>query len=261
MQKWFSKMLFVAGLAAMAALSASPVRAQAGDKEKPVVYTYVAQWAVPRAEWPAYEKSNAATKQQMDKLVADGTISGYGWFKTVVHQEGAPTHGDWFSASSLANIMKALNSVMSQSGAAAETQNKILAVSKHWDYIISSREYGFHPGTYENTYLRVGTYKVKSGEGENARKAISSYIVPILEKLLADGAIHFYSIDREVIHTGDPGEVDAVVITNGAEGLDKFYAALEDGGKTTPTGPIAFGSTNDSSAHRDVLALTTAVFK
>jgi hypothetical protein len=261
MQKWLSKILFVAGLVAMAALSASPARAQAGDKEKPVVYTYVAQWAVPRADWPAYEKGNAAIKQIMDKLVADGTISGYGWFKTLIHQEGAPTHGEWWSAASMANVMKALAVVSAPNGANSDALGKILAESKHWDYLISSREYGFHPGTYENTYLRVGTYKVKAGEGENARKAISSYIVPILEKLLADGAIHFYSIDREVIHTGDPGEVDAVIITNGAEGLDKFYAALEAGGKATPTGPMAFGSTNDSSAHRDILALTTAVFK
>lgn len=259
MQKWLSKMLFVAGLAAMAGLSASPARAQAGDKEKPAMYTYVAEWAVPRGDWAAYEKATSGDKQYFDKLIADGTIAAYGTFKTLVHQEGAPTHGDWWTATSMANLMKALTGLMTRTTSGDE--NKVLAGAKHWDYVITSRNYGYHAGTYENTYLRVGSYRVKPGESEAANKAISSYIVPILEKLLAEGAIHFYSIDREVIHTGDPGEVDAVVITNGAEGLDKFYAALEAAGKATPTGSMAFASVTDSTAHRDELALTTAVFK
>jgi hypothetical protein len=260
MHMWFSKMLFVVGVAAMAALSASPALAQmSGDKEKPVVYTYVSQWAVGRGDWPPYEKTSAADKQLFDKLIADGTIVGYGTFKNLVHQEGTPTHGDWWSATSLANLMRALSALMTQ--AASSDQSKVLAGAKHWDYIISSRTYGYHPGTYENTYLRVGTYRAKAGEGEALDKVIKAYIAPTLERMLADGAIHFYSIDREAIHTGDPGEVDIVVITNGADGLDKFYAALESAGKASPTGPAAFGSVTDGSAHRDMLALTTATFK
>jgi hypothetical protein len=260
MHRCFSKFVLAVALATVAILSASPVRAQmGGDKEKPVIYTYVSEWAVTRADWAAYEKAGVAGKQLFDKLVADGTIVGYGTFKNLVHQEGTPTHGDWWSATSMANLMKALSALMAQ--ASSGDEGKVLAGARHWDYIVSSRTYNSHPGTYENTFLRVGVYKAKPGEGDSLEKAIKAYIVPTLEKMLTDGVIHFYAVDREAIHTGDPGEVDIVVVTNGADGLDKFYAALEAAGKATPLGPMAFASTTDSAAHRDILALTSLTLK
>ncbi len=260
MHKWFSKMLFAVAVAAIAALSAAPARAQmADDKEKAPVYTYVSEWAVPRADWAAYEKGISATKQLMDKLVADGTLVDYGWFKNLVHQEGAPTHGDWFSATSVGNVMKALNALMAQGAAAGP--DKSLIDSKHWDYLLVSRQYGKHSGTFENSYLRVSSYKTKHGEGETAEKALNSYIIPRLEKLLADGAIHYYAVSREAIHTDDPAEFDIVVITDGTAGLDKFYESLEVAAKANPTGGPAFASANEGSAHRDFLSLATAVFK
>jgi len=260
MHKWFSKMLFAVAVAAIAALSAAPARAQmADDKEKAPVYTYVSEWAVPRADWAAYENGISATKQLMDKLVADGTLVDYGWFKNLVHQEGAPTHGDWFSATSVGNVMKALNALMAQGAAAGP--DKSLIDSKHWDYLLVSRQYGKHSGTFENSYLRVSSYKTKHGEGETAEKALNSYIIPRLEKLLADGAIHYYAVSREAIHTDDPAEFDIVVITDGTAGLDKFYESLEVAAKANPTGGPAFASANEGSAHRDFLSLATAVFK
>jgi hypothetical protein len=195
----------------------------------------------------------------MDKFVADGTLVGYGWFKNLVHQEGAPTHGDWFSATTVGNLMKTLNALMAQGAAAGP--DKVLAESKHWDYVLVSRQYGKHSGTFENSYLRVSSFKAKHGEGETVEKALNSYIIPRLEKLLADGAIHFYSIDREAIHSSDPAEFDIVVITNGTDGLDKFYASLDAAAKANPTGGPAFASATEGSAHRDFLSLTTAVFK
>jgi len=260
MYRGFSKSLLALALAAIAALSASPVRAQStDDKEKAPVYTYVSQWAVPRADWAAYDKTIPGTKQLMDKLVADGTLVAYGWFKNLVHQEGSPTHGDWFSATSPGNLMKALNALMAQGAAAGP--DKSLVESKHWDYLLVSRQYGKHAGTFENSYLRVSSFKAKHGEGETVEKALNSFIIPRLEKLLADGAIHFYSIDREAIHTGDQAEFDIVVITNGADGLDKYYASLETAAKANPTGGPAFASATEGSAHRDFLSLTTAVIK
>src|SRR6266849_334668 len=180
-------------------------------------------------------------------------------FANLVHQEGAPTHGDWFSATSVGNLMKALNALMAQGAAAGP--DKSLNESRHWDYLLVSRQYGKHSGTFENSYLRVSSYKTKHGEGETVEKALNSYIIPRLEKLLADGAIHYYAVSREAIHTDDPAEFDIVVITNGAAGLDKFYESLEAAAKANPTGGPAFASANEGSAHRDFLSLATAVFK
>jgi hypothetical protein len=262
MHKWFSRILLIVSLAAISSLAVHPAFAQAGDeKEKPPIYTYVAEWAVPRAEWPAYEKSNAATKQLMAKLMADGTIIDYGWFKNLVHQEGTPTHGAWWSATSVGNLMKALAVIMAQTGPAEDAQAKILAESKHWDFVLSSRQYGFHPGAFENGYLRVGSYKAKPGETEAVDKVIKAYIIPIAEKLLADGDIHSYGVYREAIHEEDPSNFNIVVITNGPTGLDKFYAALEAAGKANPTGGPAFGAATEGAAHRDSLSLASGAFK
>jgi len=262
MHKWFSKFLFFVALAAISSLAVHPTRAQSSDeKEKPSVYIYVAEWAVPRADWPAYEKSDGANKAVMEKLMADGTIIGYGFFKTIIHVEGAPTHGAWWSATSIANLMKALNVLTSQTGPAFEVQGKIFAESKHFDLLLVTHHDGSRSGAFENAYLRVGTYKSKPGESEAAEKATKAYIVPLLEKLLADGVLLSYSVDHESIHTDDPATFNIAIIARDAESLDKFYAALEAHSKDDPTGGPAFGAATDSSAHRDFLALAWGAFK
>jgi len=229
------------------------------DKEKPPVYTYVAQWAVARPDWPAFEKYDAAQKPVFDKLVADGTIVGYGFFKMAAHTEGSPNHGSWWTATSMANLMKVLSLVGAQSIPA--DIEKIEAASKHSDLILTSRHYAVNPGSFENGYLRVATYRSKPGQGEATDKVINSYIVPFLNKLVADGALHSYSVDREVIHSGDPNVVDIAIVANNADGLDKFMAGLEANGKANPTGGPAFGAATESSDHRDFLAIASGASK
>lgn len=79
-------------------------------------------------------------------------------------------------------------------------------------------------------------------------------MVAILEKLLSDGAIHSYSIDEEVVHSEDPGTTFVALVANGAEGLDKFNAAIDEGAKNNPAMLAAYGTLIDSHGHRDVLA-------
>ena len=229
------------------------------DKEKPPVYTYVAQWEVARPDWPAFEKYDAAQKPVFDKLIADGTIIGYGFFKMAAHTEGSPNHGSWWNATSMANLMKVLSLVGAQSIPA--DIEKIEAASKHFDLILTSRHYAANSGSFENGYLRVATYRSKPGQGEATDKVINSYIVPFLNKLVADGALHSYSVDREAIHSGDPNAVDIAIVTNNADGLDKFMAALEANGKANPTGGPAFGAATESSDHRDFLAVASGASK
>jgi hypothetical protein len=255
-----AKVVTVLCALALASICASPARAQGGDeKEKPPVYTYVAEWGVPRADWPAFEKPDPAFNALMAKLLADGTIIDYGNFKSVMHQDGETNHGGWWSATSVGNLMKALSAVTAQKG--SPEVEKIQAASKHSDYILDSRQYGSKHGSFENGYLRVGTYKSKPHEGEETEKMTKAYIVPMLDKLLADGAIYMYAIDREAVHTFDPSYFWIVIIANGADGLDKFYTALEANGKANPTGGPAFGSTLESGTHRDSLALASGTYK
>jgi hypothetical protein len=259
-----SKMLkpFVLAVALLATSAGSfSARAQGSsdEKEKPPIYTYVAQWDVARPDWPTFEKYDAAQKPAFEKLMADGTIIGYGFFKMAAHSVDGPNHGSWWTATSMANLLKVLSVVATQP--IPPDIEKIEAASKHFDLILTSRHYAATAGSFANGYLRVATYRSKPGQGETVDKVISSYIVPMLERLVADGSLHSYSVDREAIHSDDPSAVDIAIVTNNADGLDKFMAALEANGKANPTGGPAFGAATESSAHRDFLAIASGASK
>lgn len=234
---------------AFAALLALPARTQPASEEKPVMYTYVAEWAVPRAMWGDYDKVQAAQSDTMKNALADGTLVSYGGYEILNHQEGLPTHGTWFSAHSMAGILKTLGQLRSSPNSVSAP----LAASKHWDYILESRDYNSHSGTFTNGFLRVSHWADKPGAGDST-KVQRATMVAMLEKLLAEGAIHGYQIDRESIHSQDPGNFYVAIITNGAEGLDKFYAALDENEKNNPALLAAFGSTIDPHGHTDFLA-------
>jgi hypothetical protein len=86
-------------------------------------------------------------------------------------------------------------------------------------------------------------------------------MVPLLEKLLADGSIIEYEIDTETIHTETPGTFWVDVISPNADGLDKLNAALRDAAKANPLNGPALDSMVDLAAHRDSLSSTTVTYK
>ena len=51
-----------------------------------------------------------------------------------------------------------------------------------------------------------------------------------------------------------PGTIFVALITNGAEGIDKFNAVLEEVEKSNAAGWAGFSSTIDPAGHRDMLA-------
>jgi hypothetical protein len=244
------RVLFILSALAIAAICANPAWAQSAMADKPPLYTYVAEWGIPRAMWADYEKNQNANNDPLNKAVADGTLISYGSYSVLNHQEGQATHGTWFSANSMANLMKVLESRRSAPAAA----DPILAASKHWDYILESRDYNAHSGTFTNGYLRVGYWRVKKGVSDPDGKIIRGSLVATLEKLLAAGGLHAYQIDEESVHSGDPNAFYVAIFTNGADGLDKFYAALDEANKTNPAGMAGYESMLDSSGHRDTLA-------
>jgi len=227
---------------------ASRVKAQSSTSEKSPMYTYVSEWSVPRAMWNDYLKNDTADVDMMKKAVADGTLISFGSYTILNHQEGNPTHGTWFSATSMANLLKALEGLRTAPNAVAPS----LAAAKHWDYILQSRDYNAHSGTFTNGYLRVANWRHKAGDADN--KVLRATMGALLEKLFADGALHAYQIDEEVVHSADPGGLFVGIVTNGPEGVDKFNAAVDDLQKNNPTGAAAISTVLDQAGHRDFLA-------
>ena len=246
---------FIGTLSVLSALTTGllvgvPAWAQAGGPEKPVRYTYVSTWAVPRAMWGDYLKLEAADDQIFNKAVADGTLVAFGRYSILNHQDGQPTHGSWFSARSMANLIKALETVRS----APDNTASALAASKHSDLILESHDYNGHSGTFTNGYLRVGTWGFKHGASDPDGQTMKAVIVPALEKLLSEGALHAYQIDLESLHSLDPGVLNIAIVANGPDGIDKFNASLENLRKSNPAGMAGFQSLVDPHGHRDFLA-------
>jgi hypothetical protein len=239
-------------LAAAIGLGEQRVSAQTAAEE-PAVYTFVMEWDVPRAMWTDYDKQMATTGETLKKSVDDGMLLAYGMFATITHQEGAPNHGTWISASSVASLMKVLDVLR----ASPASTSPVVSASKHWDYFLSSHDYAAHSGTFTNGYLRVATWIGKEGANDPGGKVEKASMVALLEKLMADGALHAYTLDREIIHTMDANAFFVVIVTNGPEGLDKFNAAVDDLAKNNPMQLAAFRSLISETGHRDFLAKVT----
>jgi basic membrane lipoprotein Med (substrate-binding protein (PBP1-ABC) superfamily) len=244
----------------MAAAMAAPAGAQTSEvKEKPPMYSYISNWAIPRAQWADMAKSDEADRATLEKDLASGTIIGYGSDVNLVHSPDGESHDEWWSAMSMAGVINVLEAHY-QSGTA--TTPVFSSATKHWDELYVSRYYNWHSGTVKNGYTHVGVYKLKADAPDDAVEMFSkNLVVPLLEKQLTAGTIAEYEIDTQAIHTAAPGSFLIVYLATNAEGLDKVQAAVAEVLKSNPLGATAFGSITDSSGHRDELVRTTATYK
>ena len=250
-----------AGLCVLAmAAVAMPAGAQMSEvKEKPPMYSYVGFWNIPRAQWGEMEKSRTTDQPVLDKAMSSGAIVAYGDDMNLVHQPDGATHDDWWSAMSMAGLLNVLDQFYKNG---SSTSTVLESATKHWDSIFVSRYYNWHAGTWKGAYTHASYYKLKADAPDDAVGELSkNLVVPLLEKMLADGAIHEYEVDTEAIHTEAPGSFWVVYIAANADGLDKVNAALRERMKSNPLGGSAFGSMVDYSAHRDYLSLTNATYK
>jgi len=242
----FAALLLVFGL------TGPPTWAQ-GSSSQPPIFTYVSEWNTPRAQWADMAKVEASIKSTMDALVAEGTLLGYGTYENRIHSEASPTHGSWFQAESLANTFKALDKIYAQAGA---TTAPAQAASKHWDFLFVSTTHGAKAYTGSG-YLRVVSAELKPGNEEAFRAAYRQYLVPVYEKLLADGAILSYELDAEYVMGNAPGRFFSAVVTKDAEGLDKARTALADLYEKNPAVRETLTSLAEPNSRRDLLAHVT----
>jgi len=252
----------VAGLCGATALAlwALPSGAQNEPvKPKPPLYTYVAEWQIPRAHWSEMTPSNSADKSILEKAIADGTIVGYGSDSTLVHQVDGATHDNWWYSMSMAGLIKVLDQLDATPN---DTSPVLSSATKHWDLILVSRYYNWHPAAHQTGYTEVSTYQFKPDAPDDALDLLSQNLVaPLLEKMLADGTIVEYDIDTEAIHTDAPGSFAIVYTTATPEGIDKVNAAVGEALKAQPLSGPAFISMVDFSAHRDYLSKGEGTYK
>lgn len=242
------------------AVCAAPCSAQGSEaKEKPPMYSYVANWAIPRAQWGEMAKAGDADKAVLDKALADGTIVGYGSDETVVHQADGVTHDDWWSAMSMAGLLKVLDQI---SGGGASSAPVLVSATNHFDEIMVSRYYNWKPGAWKNGYGHVALYSLKKDAPDNAIDVMSKQVVvPLFEKFVADGTVREYEVDQEAIHTQAPNRFWIVYVASSPEGIDTVQSALVKLVDSQPLLGPALGSMTNDSDHRDELVRSEGVYK
>ena len=252
----------ICGLCVVAtfALLSTPGSARAQEvKEKPPMYSYIANWQVPRAHWADMQKDLESSKPILDKALADGTLVGYGNDENLVHEADGFTHDDWWASTSMAGLMKVLDQI---SAAGGSTSPALQSATKHWDEIFVSRYYNWKPGAYKNGFVQVAFYKLKADAPNDAVGLLTKNLIgPLLEKQLSDGTIVEWEIDVNAVHTSAPGSFAIVWVCPTADGIDKVDAAIRASMQSQPLGGPAFGGMIDISAHRDELSRGNGVFK
>jgi hypothetical protein len=228
-------------------------------KEKPPMYCYVGLWEIPRAQWADMAKADEADQAILQKAISGGSLVAYGSDINLVHQPKGSTHDDWWCSMSMAGVLNVLDEFYK---AGNSTSPVLTSATNHWDEVLVSRYYNWHPGTYKDVYSHGASYKLKADAPDDAIETLAKgAIVPMMEKMLASGAIHEYEIDTEAIHTESPGTFYLFYVAANADGIDKMNAALRDTLKANPLIGPAFDSAVDFTAHRDFLDRTNATYK
>jgi hypothetical protein len=245
---------------AMFAVCAVPARTQMSEvKEKPRMYTYVAFWTIPRAQWADEQKQVAAEQKIMDAAVTNGSIVAYGSDQNLIHQPDGATHDTWYSAMSMAGLLNTLDQIYKSGMTTSAVE---IASTKHSDSIFVSRYYNWHSGSWKDVYSETAMYQLKADAPNDAVDTLSrNLFVPLFEKLLADGTIHEYEVDTEAIHTEAPGAFWISYVAANAEALDKVNAAIGEARKASPLGVPAFASMTNITEHRDYLSRAIATYK
>jgi hypothetical protein len=170
----------------------------------------------------------------------------------VVHYRDGDNFSDWFQATSLAGIFKALDALQGATAGNAA----LLGSGPHEDSLLVSRDYDGHAGTFHNALLRGITVVVKPGMERQFHESWDHTIRPVLEQLTAEGALHGWAYHTEWV-VKQPGQVVTVIVANGPAGLDRYVAAINDMFDKNPDAVLPLIAATESGSRRDFLLRVT----
>lgn len=204
------KFLIVITLVLLVALGGTATLAQESESES--VYFQVAMWDVPRGKSATFETYfENHMKPVFEKMLADGVIIEFGFDTAVLHDPDGYSHGLWWGARSLQDLMKVTDEYRRSLGGNAATREAELddMLTKHTDYIVESMNYGAQPVKLTSGHAIGSGIRVKRGRMNDFRQAWEANNKPIYDQLLADGTILAYAVDTPYFHTSEEslGEV------------------------------------------------------
>lgn len=246
------RMSLAVGLLAVLVILVSPTAFSQMGSGQPVVYTYVSQFQVPRANWAQFAagEENSFVKAA-DKLVADGTILGYSTFESIVHTPDGYTHGAAWSSTSISGLLKLLDELRK-----AGPQPGQIAATKHEDYLMQTSTYAMGSGKPE--YLRVVCQNAKPDKPEEFTSVVKKYLWPMVEEQSKKGVVNYVGIDQQYVNTSAPSMRCLVITFPNAESIDKWATAVnENFAKMSAADREAFYGAQVLDSRRDFMARIT----
>ncbi|HEX7696715.1 MAG TPA: hypothetical protein VF394_04925 [Candidatus Acidoferrum sp.] len=218
----------------------------------PVVYTYVSQFQVPRANWAAYSEDTEKTVVPiMEKLTADGTILSWATFEQIIHTPEGYTHGAWWSSNTISGLMKVLDEVRK-----AGPRPGQIAATKHEDYLMQTSMY--HMGSGTSAYLRVVCSNAKADKPGDYTATLKKLLVPTFEEQIKKGVATYYGFDEQYVNTSAPSTRCVVITYPNAEGMDKWAAAINaTQAKWSAAERAEFVGSTVLDSRRDIMARIT----
>ncbi len=183
----------------------------------------VAEWQVPRAQWATFVTDfDKNTRPILEKLSAGGGLISWGAFESIVHTPDGYSHGVWWTGTSYAAMEKARRELVTASAAATSLAN----ATGHRDFFLRSIVNASKPASGEG-YLAVSSYLLKAGKAQEWKALWEKGSKPVLDDLLAKGALIAYSVDVEDVHTDNPMWRMVVTVSPTAEADDQYVAAFD----------------------------------
>jgi hypothetical protein len=218
----------------------------------PIVYTFVSQFQIPRANWAGYSADTEKTFIPIaEKLTADGTILSWATFEQVVHTPEGFTHGAAWSSTTISGLMKVLDEVRKAGPQAGQ-----IAATKHEDYLMQTSMY--HAGSGTPAYLRVVCANAKPDKPGEYAAALKKYLVPTFDEQIKKGVATYYGLDEQYVNNSAPSMRCLVINYPNAEGMDKWAAAINATlGKMTAAQREEFANASVLDSRRDIMARVT----
>jgi hypothetical protein len=218
----------------------------------PIVYTYVSQFQIPRANWAQYAEDTEKTfVPVVEKSLADGSIVSWSTFEQVIHTPEGYTHGAAWSSNTIAGLMKVLDEIRKSAPRPAQ-----ISATKHEDLLMQSTMYRAGSGT--PTYVRVVCQVAKADKPGEYATALKKYLVPTFDEQLKKGAATFYALDEQYVNTTAPSVQCLVIDYPNAESIDKWHAAINTTlGKMSDADRAAFFGSTVADSRRDMMARIT----
>lgn len=244
----------IAGLAVLllAVAVVVPIAFSQLGQGQPVVYTFVSQFQVPRANWAQYsENTEKSFVPIAEKMVADGTILSYSTFESIVHSPEGYTHGAAFSSSTISGLTKVLDELRK-----AGPQPGQVAATKHEDYLMQTSMYTM--GSGGAAYLRVVCQNAKPDKPEEYAAALKKYLWPMIEDQVKKGVASYVGLDSQYVNNMAPSTRCLVMNFPNAESMDKWAAAVNATfAKMSQADRDAFFGSTVTDSRRDIMAHIT----